>query len=78
MATNNSSEMSATLIEQEDRAQFGQLRTFTWRSFPASTTLAWVGLYFAAFFVTLSADYGINLFQKAQPAVGSVSQRVFS
>ncbi len=68
------SELAPTPTEEEDRAEFGQLRTFTWRSFPASSTRAWTGFYLAAFFVTLLVNYGINWFKNAQPAsVGEAS-----
>jgi len=65
------SEMTPTPTEQEDRAEFGQLRTFTWRSFPARSARLWAGLYLAAFFGTLLANYGISYFWNAGPASGA-------
>jgi lysophospholipase L1-like esterase len=72
-----SSVSETTPAEREDRAQFGQLRTFTWRSFPANSTRVWIGLYLAAFFVTLLANYGISFFQNPLPVSGSEVSSLF-
>jgi lysophospholipase L1-like esterase len=71
------SELAPTPVEQEDRAEFGQLRTFTWRSFSTSSTRAWAGLYLAAFFGTLVANYGISLFQASEPVTVSEALTLF-
>ena len=35
-------EVMARPTDQEDRAQFGQLRIFTWRSLPTRSTKMWL------------------------------------
>jgi lysophospholipase L1-like esterase len=73
----NVAEISPTPSEQENRAEFGQVRTFAWQSFSVSSTRGWVVFYLAGFFVTLSANYGVNWLQNSRPTAASESSSLF-